>query len=235
MSISTSTSSVLDNLLETSAASNDDRARSTNEQVLGRDDFLKLLTTQLSNQDPLNPMDGQEFAAQLAQFSSVEQLLNIKDSIEGLMEANSQLASSMNSGVAAGLIGKTIEAPGDTTYLEQGETRDVHFELDADAAQATITIRNEAGTTVRTLSPGALDEGTQRIEWDGLDENGNAAPSGFYSYSVDARDADGNAIEVDTFMSGRVDRVTFERDGIRLWVGDTPVGMQDVVSVTDDE
>lgn len=80
--------------------------------VMGKDDFLRLLVTQLGNQDPLNPMDGQEFAAQLAQFSSVEQLLNISDVLAQNGEMNGLLAQSINSGVASGLIGKTVQASG---------------------------------------------------------------------------------------------------------------------------
>ena len=86
---------------------------SASEASLSRDDFLQLLVTQLGNQDPLNPMDGQEFAAQLAQFSSLEQLININESMIQSGEINGLLAQSVNAGVAADLIGKTIEAEGD--------------------------------------------------------------------------------------------------------------------------
>ncbi|MDX1531875.1 MAG: flagellar hook capping FlgD N-terminal domain-containing protein, partial [Rhodothermales bacterium] len=139
---------------------------------LDRDAFLRLLVTQLSNQDPLNPQDGHEFAAQLAQFSSVEQLTNISETLalhseqiamltEGMAVASSQqveLAGMMNDratlSTATALIGKTVEAAGDGLGWDGEGPAAFGFRLERPAAQVTITIRDEHGNAVRTLDGG---------------------------------------------------------------------------------
>ncbi len=202
---------------------------------LNREDFLLLLVTQLSNQDPLNPMDGQEFAAQLAQFSSLEQLININDSIALGSEVNGLLAQSVNSGVASGLIGKRIEAEGNQFYFDGDESAELRFQLERAASQIEIDIFNPAGQKVRTLTMAQLESGDHTLSWDGADADGNELPAGTFTYEVKATDAEGNEVSAKTFLSGRVDRVTFNQDGIFLWIGDTSVSMGDVSSVSEDE
>ena len=199
---------------------------------LGRDEFLQLLVTQLSNQDPLNPMDGQEFAAQLAQFSSLEQLIDINDSLLQSGELNGLLAQSVNAGVAADLIGKTIEAEGNEfTYGGEGSTN-LRFELSTAANDVQIEILNPAGQVIRTESLSNLSSGEHTFEWDGNDAEGAAQAQGAYSYRVTATDAEGNTINARTFISGEVDRVTYNQNGIFLWIGDTSFNMGDVSSVS---
>lgn len=200
-------------------------------QVMGKDEFLRLLVTQLSNQDPLSPMDGQQFAAQLAQFSSVEQLMNIGSTLAGNGEMNALLAQSINSGVAAGLIGKTIEADTNTVgWSGEGEAR-LGFELGGDAEKITLTIRNEAGVVVRTMELDPHGAGTHTTVWDGKDDAGSTVAKGAYTFEVTATGADAAPVEASVFVEGRVDRVTFGRDGILLWLGEASVPMHAVRSV----
>ena len=91
---------------------------SSNDSVLGKDDFLKLLVTQLSYQDPLNPLEASDFSAQLAQFSSVEQLFNIEETLRASLDANYLLATSINNTMAATVIGKEVRAVGDSIYFD---------------------------------------------------------------------------------------------------------------------
>ena len=203
---------------------------------LNRDDFLQLLVTQLSNQDPLNPMDGQEFAAQLAQFSSLEQLIDINDVLGANNQLNGLLAQSINSGVAADLIGKTIEAEGDQFAYNGSDDASLHFELFQDASDIEVDIFNAAGTKVRSLSLSQLSSGDHTINWDGKDDEGNDLASGSYTFSLSATDASGNAIQSRTFTSGLVDRVTYGQDGIFLWIGgNTSISMGNVTSVRESE
>lgn len=200
---------------------------------LGREDFLLLLVTQLSNQDPLNPMDGQEFAAQLAQFSSLEQLVTMNDSIAQNGEINGLLAQSINSGVASGLIGKEIEANGNALQLKEGATNKLRFDLGEAAATVSIEIFNEAGVKVRTIENGQRAAGEQDYVWDGTDDEGKKLATGNYTFEVKASDAEGNDIGVTTYTRGLVDRVSFGRDGILLWIGQTSIAMGDVSSVSE--
>jgi len=208
-----------------------DSAAEAASQELGKNDFLQLLVAQLSNQDPTNPMEGREFAAQLAQFTSVEQLTNISDQIEAQQGANDTLSQSINSGVATDLIGRTIEAQGNqVTWSGEGD-KTLSFNLGSPASEVKITIRSAAGTPVRTRTLDDLSAGPQEIEWSGTNNDGDPLPQGTYTFDVQAADADGNPVNASTFLRGTVDRVTFGQDGTLLWVDGTKVSMGNVRSV----
>ena len=200
-------------------------------QNLGKDEFLQLLVAQLSNQDPLSPMEGQEFAAQLAQFTSVEQLTNIRNEIAGQQDANNLLAQNVNSGVAAGMLGKSVEAEGNAvTWTGEGEaTLGIH--LAAPAAAATLEIRDAAGTVLHTRTLKNVEAGPQNLRWDGTSDAGNKLPEGTYTFDVHAADADGQPVETGTYLSGTVQRVTFGAEGVQLWVDGTKVSMGRIRSV----
>ena len=205
---------------------------SASEASLSRDDFLQLLVTQLSNQDPLNPMDGQEFAAQLAQFSSLEQLININESMIQSGEINGLLAQSVNSGVAADLIGKTIEAEGNEFNFSGEDSTSLRFELSNAASDVQVEIYNPAGQLIRTESLSNLDSGDHTFTWDGRDSEGTDQALGDYSFKVKATDSEGTEIGTRTFISGTVDRVTYNQNGIFLWIGNTSISMGNVSSVS---
>jgi flagellar basal-body rod modification protein FlgD len=198
---------------------------------MGKDDFLQLLVTQLSNQDPLNPMDGQQFAAQLAQFSSVEQLINLNDSMSAQAEMTGLLSQNMNNGVATGLIGKQIVASGNQVGLGESGTAPVGFELDSAANDITIAIKDASGIVVRTIQMGSTKAGTHEVPWDGRGDGGSRLPEGVYSFEVTGKDADGKAVTAAPIMKGTIDRVSFGADGILLWMGNTAVGLSAVQSV----
>jgi flagellar basal-body rod modification protein FlgD len=198
---------------------------------MGREEFLQLLVAQLSHQDPLNPLQGHEFAAQLAQFSSVEQLINLNEGVAGQAELSNLLAQSVNSGVAAGLIGKTIDAATDTMTVKGGVALEAGVHLPSAAAGVTITIRNSADQIVRTIDLGAQAGGTTRFTWDGKSDAGATVPDGDYTFEISATDANGDAVASSPIVSGVVSRVTFSQEGIKLWVGDTPIAMGAVTSV----
>ncbi len=198
---------------------------------MGKEEFLRLLVTQLSHQDPLNPMDGQEFAAQLAQFSSVEQLLNIQQTLVDNGELNGMLAQGINSGVASGLIGRDIDASTPVLYWDGGGASSASVDLNGAAASVKVVLRDTGGNIVRTLDLGALGEGRHEIDWNGRDQNGAAVPKGTYHMEVIAEDAAGDSVNASTTVSGRVDRVTFGQDGIKLWIGELSLAMSHVTSV----
>lgn len=198
---------------------------------MGKEEFLRLLVTQLSHQDPLNPLDGQEFAAQLAHFTSVEQLLNIQQTLVANGELNSMLAQGINSGVASGLIGRTIEADGAQIVWDGATSGGAGFELSGAAASVEVTIRDAAGNVVRVLELGPTEAGRTSVDWNGRDANGAVVPKGPYTMQISAMDSNGDSVAARTFMSGRVDRVTFGQDGIKLWIGDLAVAMGKVRSV----
>ena len=200
-------------------------------QSFGKDEFLRLLVAQLSNQDPMNPLDGHEFAAQLAQFSSVEQLVGINQSLERQMEMSGLLAQGVNSSVAAGLIGKTVEAEGSAITRTDSSDMPLRFEQVAASAGTVIEVRNEAGTLVRTFERSGLGAGMNEVVWDGKDNDGDSVPRGDYTFEVKATDPEGEPVGTRTFLRGTVDRIQFDQEGITLWIGETAVPIGAVHSV----
>lgn len=178
------------------------------QQPLGKDDFLQLLVAQLSSQDPLNPMDSREFSAQLAQFSSLEQMTNINNTLEELVTA--QLAMGNSSMIS--LIGKLVDVPGDSFEHTQGKTTALTYSLSKEASSTTIEVYNAAGTLVNTIN-GAGAAGSNLANWNGLDSEGNPAGSGLYTFKVQATDSAGNIVTAATFTTGLVTDVLFEQGG----------------------
>ncbi len=208
---------------------------SPNSEVLGKEDFLLLLVAQLSNQDPLNPMDGQQFAAQLAQFSSLEQLIGIGDTLAQNGELNGLLAQSINSGVAAGLIGKEIEAEGHDLFVTEGKASGVRYELGEAAANLVIEIKNEADQVIRTIDLGRRSKGDHVFNWDGKDADGNDVANGKYSIDVKATTESGSDVSTRTFMQGVAERITFGPEGILVWIGQSSIPLGNISSVGDSE
>lgn len=208
-----------------------DRSKKIGDDVMGKDEFLKLLITQLANQDPLNPMDGQQFAAQLAQFSSVEQLMNISGALAENGELNGMLAQSINSGVAAGLIGKSVESASDEVNFDGESPIDLSFRLDDNADSVKVTIRDEAGNLVRKFDLNGRSSGDHSFEWNGDDLSGQQVKAGLYTFEVTATNKAGGTVEAKEFLRGTVDRITFGQEGIMLWIGKVRVPMSAVESV----
>jgi flagellar basal-body rod modification protein FlgD len=200
---------------------------STDESVLDKDDFLTLLVAQLQHQDPLNPSDSTEFTAQLAQFSSLEQLQNINDTL-----ANFEVyQSTLNNIEAAGFIGSTITAAGNTLIVSEGVADDISVELGDDCASAYIKIYDSSGEFVTDIDAGRLAEGTHTIEWDGTDEYGNPVDDGLYTFSVMAVDANGDSVASTSYISGTVTGIDYRSGETLLLVGDQEVAISSLVRI----
>ena len=195
--------------------------------VMAKDDFLNLLITQLQNQDPLNPTDSTEFTAQLAQFSSLEQLGNVN---ENLMELKHFQASTSNSQAVA-LIGKAITAAGNSIQLSDSGPAQCDFSLDHDAAVVVANIYDSTGKFVADFESRNLSDGQHAMFWDGTDRHGNRMADGSYTFEILAADAKGRDIGSTTFFSGMVDRVAFENDTSYLISGNQKIALGDVVEV----
>ncbi len=157
--------------------------------VLGEDDFLKLLTQQMQYQDPMDPMSGTEFASQLAQFSSVEELTNINTELGQSISANSVLTQSINNDLAATFIGKNVQATTNTfTYSGTGTT-ELGYNLPSAASTVTVNISDGSGNVVKTIQSAPTGNGDQSFTWDGTNDAGNQVGSGTYTFSVQATDS----------------------------------------------
>lgn len=201
------------------------------QQVMGKDDFLHLLVAQLKAQDPLNPMDGTEFTAQLAQFSSLEQLQNINGSLGDLNTSQAVLTNSQ----AVQYIGKTITAVGDSFEVRNGNAQPLHFSLNQDAHGLYARIYDAHGNFVRQLEGGYTNAGDGNIAWDGYDYLGGRAPDGDYYFEIAAMDGNGNSINATTFATGLVNGVQFENGQAYLQCGGRKIPMGNVVRVVGED
>ena len=180
---------------------------------LGKDDFLKLLVTQLQNQDPLNPTDNTQFVAQLAQFSSLEGITNLNKSMDGI---STGMASLMNSN-SANLIGRSVKAEG-SDFSYTGAPVTVGYDLTGAGSKVRISIFDLSGKLVRTIDSGAQASGVHDITWDGADDSGKPAPAGAYGFAVSARDPADNAVSANTYVYGQVSGVNFDSGSANLLV-----------------
>ncbi len=200
---------------------------SSRSNVLDKDDFLNLLVTQLQHQDPLNPTDSVEFTAQLAQFSSLEQLGNVNDNLSDLKN----FQASLNNSQAVSLIGKAITADGNAIELGDRGSTACHFELDDDAATVTVSIYDATGKYIAKIEDEKLAAGKHSLSWDGTDSKGNRMAPGEYSFELQAEDAADQPVRATTLFRGIVDRVVFENNTSFLSSGNQKVALGDVIEV----
>jgi len=199
----------------------------TTPNALGKDDFLNLLVTQLQNQDPLNPTDSAEFTAQLAQFSSLEQLGNVNENLVELQN----FEASINNSQAVSMIGKTITAAGKSIHLNDHDQAECKFILDQDAARVQTSIYDSTGKLVKKIESQNLNAGTQTLFWDGKDEKDQRLAPGNYTFEIMARDAKGQLLDAKTFSNGTVDKVIYENNATFLISGNQKIALGDVIEV----
>jgi len=164
------------------------------EKELGRDQFLTLLVAQLKHQDPLNPLESADFTAQLAQFSSLEQLFGINESLDGIKEAVAAKASDN----VLDYIGRSVKTLDNSILVKNGTTESNVYELE-DGAEVTISIRDDEGLVIRTIYAGWQDAGEHELIWDGRDNQGSVVGDGVYTFELEATDEEGFIVPYDTY------------------------------------
>ena len=190
------------------------------------DTFLSILTTQLKNQNPLDPLDTNQFTQQLVQFSGVEQQLKTNDFLETLMLAGQNTAKSD----AVSYIGKEVTSSGKTGELTDDDAVFWAYSADANATNANVTIKDANGQVVYTQN-GPLNVGPGTFRWDGIGGDGSAKPNGVYTIDIKGTDANGKAVKISTASIGVVTAVDFTGDIPILTVGSRRVAITDVTDV----
>jgi flagellar basal-body rod modification protein FlgD len=175
------------------------------------DSFLKILTTQLKSQDPLAPLDANQFTQQLVQFSAVEQAIKTNASLAELIA----LSRGDAFGRGLELLGAEVVASGETVGLGAGEPARFHYRLAEPAAAVTLRVRNEAGEVVWT-GGGAGAAGLHEVAWAGRDAAGQRLPGGLYRLEVEALATTGAAVPVETTITGRVDGIEIAGERLLL-------------------
>ncbi|NOX34999.1 MAG: flagellar hook capping protein [Deltaproteobacteria bacterium] len=203
MSVASTGNSSLDQI--TSSYKSGEQEKTKKANALGQDAFLKMLVAQLQNQDPLNPMDGTDFSAQLAQFSQLEQLINLNDSMGSLAKAYSKTSE----GDVMGYIGKQVTGNVDVMNVDGGTVSGGFYNL-SQPADIMITITGEDGKTIKTLYEGQQKSGSHIISWDGTDNDSKAVEDGSYKYSVMANTGSGYA-NLPSTVTGNVEGITYNK------------------------
>lgn len=179
-----------------------------------QDRFLKLLVTQMKNQDPLNPMDNAQVTSQLAQLSTVNGIQDLNTTMQGFA-TTLQSAQSLQS---TALIGRTVLVDGNQLNIAGKEPVFAAIELTQSADNVKVNIMNASGSIVRQLNLGPQKDSTSGFQWDGLDDSGAKVADGSYSFQV-AATSGGQKIDATSFMAGTVSSVTLGSDGAHLAVG----------------
>ena len=204
--------------------------------TLGKDDFLKLLLAQLKNQDPLNPASNKEFVAQLAQFSSLEQMTAMNTNLAASLNSNTGIAESVSNAMIINYFGKSITAESEFFTYDGDGPQEIQFELERPASYGAIEITDEAGNFLSSVNLDAMQNGPQFIyEWDGMTSHGVEAQEGIYKYNVKAFDALDNEIGVTQMSTGIVNGISYQGGVTSLNMGGILVPFDKVISITDVE
>ncbi len=192
--------------LEHLALKNDDK---TANKELGQDEFLKLMTTQLQNQNPLEPMENGDFLGQMAQFGTVNGITELQKTVQNLtnsLQSNQALQASTMVGRTV-LVEKNVAVLGSDAQGVKGS-----IDLPASSGEMNLTITDASGQAVRHINMGGQQAGLVDFVWDGLDDGGNALPPGNYGISAEATFNNEN-VSLQTLVRAKVDSVTLQRDG----------------------
>ena len=207
--MATTVSSTLSDIQSAGDKAKNDAVAAKSGNKLDKNAFLKLLTEQMSHQDPTKPMDNTEFVAQLAQFSSLEAQNNTNDTLGKLLTAqNSSLQNS-----AVGMVGKTAVFPTNDVTLVKGSAATLTADLTDLAANVSMEVKNAAGSTVRTEQLGVAATGKNTFKWDGKDNDGDDVDSGTYTITLSAQNVKGEAVALTQYGHERITSVSFSSTG----------------------
>jgi flagellar basal-body rod modification protein FlgD len=194
---------------------------------MGKDEFLKLFITQMRNQDPLNPMSSEQLAVQMAQFTSVEQLININTQLEQQAAMNGQIIAALSGANAVGTLGKTVTAIGDQVGIP--DATQVTATVGGAGGKAVLKIYDAGGKVVGTRDLGTVGAGKQSFP---LGDAVKGLDPGRYRYGIEVVDGEGNPIPVQTFSSGRVEGIRHGPNGPVLIAGNLEIPVISVVEIS---
>jgi flagellar basal-body rod modification protein FlgD len=197
---------------------------------LDKDAFFKLMLTQLKNQDPMNPLKNHEMAAQLAQFSTLEQMNNMNSTLTKIEGKNSEPQNFQ----ALNLIGKTVAGDSSkVTRTQFDKAHEFNFTAPQELTEANVKVLNQKGESVREYRMNNLKAGANKISWNGETDSGEKAQPGDYQFKITATGKGGQKLNVKTDFEGQITGISFSAEGPVLQVGSQSLKMRDVRQITD--
>lgn len=199
--------------------------------VLGKDDFMNLFITQLKYQDPMSPLESHEFAAQLANFSSLEQLSNLNENVKMSLDANYLLAQSINNTMSATLIGKDVKLGGNAISNAGTNNVELGYKLPVDASDVTVEIYNSAGILVREIKDLEKTKGEHKLSFDFTDNKGSKLPNGDYTFKFAGKNLSDEDITIESYKFGSIESVKFGEYGTTILVNGVEYQLSDIMEI----
>lgn len=206
------------------------KVRAVGSDKMDKDAFMKLMLAQMKNQDPTNPLKSHEMAAQLAQFSGLEQMQNMNTTLEEIKKGQKPAETYQ----ALNFIGKSVA--GDSAKIVRGKgdrEHDFNFVLPEDAKEINIQVKNDQGEVVRKFRLSDQKKGENVFTWNGKDERDLISRMGEYTFSIEAKNAMGKKLNVKTDFDGIITGVNYTPEGPILLVGNQTVKLKDVKKIVD--
>jgi flagellar basal-body rod modification protein FlgD len=211
---------------------NQQTAASSNQNIVDKDGFLKLLIAQMQNQDPFEPMENAEMMSQMAEFSTLEQLQNINGNLTSGLQWDLLFNQTINNTMATSLIGREIEATGNVLILGESGDAALRYELPEFAKDVTIQILDGSGNIVYTEHRTNVDAGTRDWRWDGTDESGARLAPGQYTVQFEARNTGDQLIQTQTHRVGIVQGVAYDNGGAYLIVDGQRISLSEIQRIS---
>ncbi len=196
-----------------------------NRTTLGADQFLTLLVTQLRHQDPMSPLEPHEFAAQLAQFTSVEQLTKLNDAAEIQSQQSQLVAALVQTQFGSGLLGREILAAGNQVEIPATGSARLPVDIGGSGGRATLKLTDVTGRVIATRDLGDLPPGRQTLSLP------SDLPPGVHRVSLEVVASDGSKPRVTTYQSGLVSGIEFGDGGLTLKVGALKIPLGALVEI----
>jgi flagellar basal-body rod modification protein FlgD len=197
------------------------------KNTLGKDDFMKLFIAQMQAQDPLNPQDATQMSAQMAQFNSLEQMMNLNKSLDTMIKGQStdRAVSMVN------YVGKEVDIGNGLLKWDKNKLTKSTFEIDQPLANATVEVRDGSGQIVSQEDLGNLMPGEHNVKWTGKMKDGNTANSGIYNFAIIAKTTDGQEVAVPIKTKVKVTGIDMQAEGGAFFTEVGKIDIKDIASV----
>lgn len=201
-------------------------AQSSIKKTLTQEDFINILVTQMKYQNPLEPLNNEQMAMQIAQMSSVAALQQMEQTMKN-MAAKYDLIANLQ---ATSLVGKKVEVAGNQLYLIPNQIAEGFYQL-PQAARVTIQIYDSLGNLVRSIDEGRKELGKQKFYWDGQNNKGEMVAEGHYTFVISAVDEQGNEVPVSPSQIGEIKEIAYENGTVYFLIGRQKYNLESIIAI----
>jgi len=221
---------ILNRIVDPNYVDESKKIRAVGSDKLDKDSFMKLMMAQMKNQDPTNPLKSHEMAAQLAQFSSLEQLQNVNTTLEDMKDSQKPTETYQS----LSLIGKAVQ--GDASKVSRLKGDKIHeftYTLPENAPMASLQVKDENGEVIRKIELRDLKKGENSWIWNGQNDRGQTVPVGQYRFVLEAKNEFDKKMDVKTDFEGVISGVNYTPEGPVLLIGNQSIKLKDVRQIVD--